>query len=131
MIVDQGWKVAGPAAQVVAGVTAALEKSNMTVVQSFALSGARATGSASCPCPHHDSTNCTCDYVVLSVYHQSDSRSPSASAQLVVHTYKGDTWITLVASTEGPDVSSDSGVDVQLLRAVASVLMQHPPPKGA
>ena len=76
------------------------------------------------PCPNHSTEECTCNYVVLSVYHAAEMGQPVPPPnQIVIHSYQGNTWLSLSALDSPLEGSSqDLEVDPRLLRALAEVL---------
>ncbi len=68
----------------------ALTQHGHHVVQSFDLQSARALMADCCPCPHHHTTECTCQYLVLMVY-LAQGGPPRT---VVLHEFEGVTRIT-------------------------------------
>jgi len=60
-------RVAKSCEEAVAALTAALERRGLRVTRSFDLHTALA-GHDPCPCPHHGTEHCTCNYTILLVY---------------------------------------------------------------
>jgi len=65
-------------------------RSGLRLLQTFDLHDAR-LASTDCPCPHHGSTDCDCQMLVLLIYNET-----AAPATLVLHSNEGRTWISLV-----------------------------------
>ena len=72
----------------------------LRAVRTFDLREARAVAT-DCPCPHHGTTACDCQMVVLLVYGQSDR-----PASLILHSNDGQTWVSLVDTSAQPVDSS-------------------------
>ena len=69
-----------------------LTQNGLRVLQTFDLHNAR-HALEDCPCPHHGTSDCDCQMVVLLVYGEA-----SEPATLVMHGYEGQTWFSLVSS---------------------------------
>lgn len=69
-----------------------LEQSGLRVMQTFDLHTAR-LGLADCPCPHHGTSECNCQMVILLVYGETPE-----PATLILHSDDGQTWVSLVDS---------------------------------
>ena len=67
-----------------------LSRQGLRVLQTFDLRDAR-LGIADCPCPHHGTTHCDCQMVVLLVYGQG-----ALPATLILHGNDGQSWLSLV-----------------------------------
>jgi hypothetical protein len=78
-----------PNDEAVRWITEKLNHAHLQVAASFDLRTTRAT-SADCPCPHHGTSTCDCQIVVLLVY---DAGDPPAT--LLVHSSDGCTWLSL------------------------------------
>lgn len=59
---------AGPSEAAVRAVTTALERRGYQVMRSFDLQSVLSYQVDHCPCPHHGTEECTCQYVVLLAY---------------------------------------------------------------
>jgi hypothetical protein len=70
---------------------AALAEQGQHTMRSFDLQSARAASLQECPCPHHHTSDCSCQYVVLIVY-MTWAEQPRA---VVLHEFEGITRITL------------------------------------
>jgi len=78
-----------------------LSSAGLRVMRSFDLRSAR-TLHGDYPCPHHETERCDCQFMVLLVYGPA-----SPPATLLLHSYDGQTWISLVNAPEqrpGPDL---------------------------
>ena len=64
------------------------------VVPTFDLQVAR-SAHPECPCPHHGTTECNCQLVVLLVYARY-----ADPATLVIHGQDGKTWISIASPVE-------------------------------
>ncbi len=86
--------------EVIAAITTTLSRRGYRVVRSFDLQGARARYGEDITCPHHGTSRCTCQYVVLLVYPQMGAGRPMATELpspprvLTVHTYEQTTRVT-------------------------------------
>ncbi len=69
-----------------------LTRNGLRVMQTFDLHNAR-HAFENCPCPHHGTSECDCQMMVLLVYGEA-----SEPATLVLHGYDGQTWFSLVSS---------------------------------
>ena len=67
-----------------------LALAHLRVAQTFDLQTAR-VGLEDCPCPHHGTSACDCQMVVLLVY--GEAAEPAA---LILHGNDGQTWLSLV-----------------------------------
>ncbi len=85
---------------VIKAITATLSQRGYRVVCSFDLQSARADHLGDCPCPHHGTSHCTCQYVVLLVYPLTRAGRPMTAGQanpprvLTAHTYEQTTQVT-------------------------------------
>lgn len=82
---------------------ASFQDSGVRVVRSFDLQTARQglLDSSSCPCPHHGTAQCTCQYLVYLIY--ADGTEPTT---VVVHGFDDHTEISMEAddSREGSEL---------------------------
>jgi len=91
--------------QVIAAITTTLARRGYRVVRSFDLQSARDRYAGECACPHHGTSSCTCQYVVLLVYAQMGAGRPMATELpspprvLTVHTYEQTTHVTFHRDT--------------------------------
>lgn len=83
-------------------------------LQTFDLQDAR-LGLEDCPCPHHGTTECDCQMVVVLVY----GKAP-APATLILHGYDGQTWVSLAEQAE-------QVADAHMVKAVRSALNDDSP----
>ena len=75
-----------------------LPTAGLRLVQTFDLLAARLT-LEDCPCPHHGTSKCDCQMVVLLVYGRA-----AEPATLILHGNNGQTWLSLVNTlTQHPD----------------------------
>ncbi len=102
----------------------ALARQQLRAVCNFDLRDALSTQDVLCPCPHHGTAACDCNYVVLSVYPANGHalRAASLAGQILIHTHDGSTWLSYPASTDGQSASHDPDTDRRLLRALAEVI---------
>ena len=80
--------------QVIAAITTTLSQRGYQVVRSFDLQSARANHLGDCPCPHHGTALCTCQYVVLLVYPLTRAGQANPPHVLTLHTYEQTTRVT-------------------------------------
>jgi hypothetical protein len=88
--------------QVIAAITAVLAQHEYRVARSFDLRSVPTYSAADCPCPHHGTEQCTCQYVVLLVYRPAAGLL-EAPRVLTVHTYEQTTLVTLHSESAGED----------------------------
>ncbi|MCL5611450.1 MAG: hypothetical protein M1485_02685 [Chloroflexi bacterium] len=69
-----------------------LTQNGLRVMQTFDLHNAR-HALKDCPCPHHGTSECDCQMVVLLVYGKADG-----PVTLILHGYEGQTWLSLASS---------------------------------
>jgi uncharacterized protein (DUF302 family) len=79
---------------IIGAITTVLQRRGYQVVRSFDLQSALSSHVEHCPCPHHGSEECTCQYVVLLAY------PPTTYLQmpprvLTVHSYEQVTQVAL------------------------------------
>ena len=86
-----------------------LVQDGFRALQTFDLQDAR-LGLDDCPCPHHGTTECDCQMIVVLVY----GNKPEP-ATLILHGHDGQTWISLAEQAE-------QTTDSNLVRAVRSAL---------
>ncbi|NOZ71981.1 MAG: hypothetical protein GXP38_08710 [Chloroflexi bacterium] len=89
-------------------------QAGLSVQRSFDLQTVRATH-PDCPCPHHGTTACTCQFIVLLIYPQTDG----APVTLMVHSQDEHSWFELQdmpVEVQKDDVASQI---VEILFAVA------------
>ncbi len=86
-----------------------LLQDGFSALQTFDLQDAR-LGLDDCPCPHHGTTGCDCQMVVVLVY----GKMPEP-ATLVLHGHDGQTWVSLA---ERPEQIADAN----LVKAICSAL---------
>ena len=80
--------------QVIAAITTTLSQRGYHVVCSFDLQSARANHIGDCPCPHHGTSHCTCQYVVLLGYPLTRVGQANPPRVLTLHTYEQTTRVT-------------------------------------
>ena len=86
--------------QVIAAITTTLSQRGYHVVRSFDLQSARVRYAGDITCPHHGTSRCTCQYVVLLVYPLTRAGQPMTAGQanpprvLTAHTYEQTTRVT-------------------------------------
>ena len=86
-----------------------LSRRGLKVLQTFDLRDAR-LGIADCPCPHHGTTRCDCQMVVLLVYGQG-----TQPATLILHGNDGQSWLSLV---NAPAQQVDASLRATIERAL-------------
>lgn len=101
-----------PSAEVVDRITRALRADGLQVTCSFDLQSARAAlvDPGRCPCPHHGTASCTCQYLILLV-----SERGSEPVSLVVHGHDDQTYLSLA---EPPGGTRDGKLEARLLRRI-------------
>jgi hypothetical protein len=83
-----------------------LSQAGLRVIQTFDLHTARHT-LEDCPCPHHGTSECDCQMLVLLVY--GEAMEP---ATLILHGNNGQTWLSLVNnSLQHADASIRSKIE--------------------
>lgn len=90
-----------PCEQAVTSVIQQMSQAGMSVLRTFDLQAARIL-QTDCPCPHHGTTQCDCQLIILLVY-AGDGNPVS----LVAHGYEGKTWFSVVDS---PQQHADTGL---------------------
>lgn len=75
--------------QVLEQVIQQLTKAGFRVVQTFDLQVAR-LAHPECPCPHHGTSDCNCQMIVLLVYQKRN-----IPASLIIHGQDDRTWLSL------------------------------------
>jgi hypothetical protein len=105
--------------------TTALERQQLRAVRNFDLRDALHSQNSPCTCPHHGTTDCQCNYVVLLAYDMAASTPRAQPAgKIVIHSHNGTTWLSVPTADEGPQVAVDPRADRRLLRAVAEVMYE-------
>lgn len=94
-----------------------LSRRGLRALQTFDLRDAR-LGIADCPCPHHGTTACDCQMVVLLVY-----GAGSQPATLILHGNNGKSWLSLVDTAAQP-------ADDALRLAIEQALQVNPSEEG-
>ncbi len=103
--------------------THVLEQHQLRVVRNFDLRSALQSQDMPCTCPHHETADCTCNYVVLLAYHvAAPGRRPQPAGEIVIHSHDGTTWLSVPAANDGRRVRIDRQADRRLLRVVAEVM---------
>lgn len=106
-----------PCADTVQWLRRRLSPRGLRVLQTFDLQHAR-LATADCPCPHHGTTACDCQMVILLVYSKA-----AAPVTLVLHSNDGRTWISLVNT---PAQRADAALQTLIEKA----LEIHPRSQG-
>ena len=99
----------------------ALKHHGFEVTRSFDLCNALASLGVTYPCTHHQTGECTCNYIVLSVYVPAE---PQRSRRILLHGHRGSTWLSLPAPAVDRRQAEESGVDPRLVHALADVLAE-------
>jgi hypothetical protein len=89
--------LSGACAESVAAIRRELGRAGFRVEQSFDLRSAL-TLVPNCPCPHHGTARCDCQYTVLLIYGPAPT-----PVTLVVHGHDHRCWIGLADDPEGRD----------------------------
>jgi hypothetical protein len=87
-------RVTRTAAETLKSLGAHLGTSGLRMTLTFDLRAAR-LGGTDCPCPHHGTMNCDCDYSVLLLYRLPE-REEDPPGVIVAHTHDGVTWLDLL-----------------------------------
>ncbi len=95
-----------PADETCTLIGAALQEAGFRVETTFDLKTALAL-LPDCPCPHHGTALCDCQYIVL-IAHPSNGRQET----LVIHGHDGRSWVVLI---ERPDRHPDPRLEEALL----------------
>jgi hypothetical protein len=102
---DQAWEEVYP------WVNQQLEDAGLRVKPTFDLQIAR-RAQKDCICPRHGEARCSCQMLVLLVYHHS-----GRPITLMLHGYEGSTWLSLVSIPgQRAEASSEALIRRQLTR---------------
>jgi hypothetical protein len=93
-----------------------LTPAGLRLLQTFDLHDAR-LGTQSCPCPHHGTTDCDCQMIVLLIYGEA-----AAPVTLMLHSHAGRTWISLV---NNPAQRADASIRAAIEAALDVSLSQE------
>jgi hypothetical protein len=85
-----------------------LSRAGLLVIQTFDLKSAR-VDLEDCPCPHHGTSKCDCQMMVLLVY----GKAPEP-ATLILHGNDGQSWLSLV---DTPAQHADPSTQASIERA--------------
>ena len=123
-----------PSDDVIAAITATLAGRGYRIVRSFDLQNARIHYAKDCPCPHHGTSQCTCQYVVLLAYPQAragDARAAGSPNPPCVMTAHSNGQLTLVTfhCDETVHASETSAVTRALIKEVL-LLAPHEPARA-
>jgi hypothetical protein len=102
-----------PCDEVAADLAQTLAQNGYGVNRSFDLHSARATH-ANCPCPHHGTALCDCQFVVLLVYEQSNR-----PVTLLVHGRDGQTSVSL--ADDAPITPANEQLEATILKALTAL----------
>ncbi len=97
-------------------MTKLLHTAGFRVIQSFDLRVARSL-LHDCACPHHGTTSCNCEYIVLLVY-----RGNNPPLTLVIHGYDDFSWCLIADSSSQPLDPQFPEVVIQILSPERRVL---------
>ena len=86
-----------------------LADAGLRLLRTFDLQDAR-LATADCTCPHHGTTECDCQMVVVLVY--SGARAP---VTLVIHGNNGQSWVSVI---DRPDQRADPSTILAIQRAM-------------
>jgi hypothetical protein len=92
-----------------------MSRTDLLVMRTFDLHAAR-NADANCPCPHHGTTDCDCQMVVLLVY--AGGRTTSSEQRpvsIVAHGYNGQTWFSMV---DTPQQRADQHLEAAIRQAL-------------
>lgn len=111
--------LASPCEQTISLLISTLAVHGIRVERSFDLRSAL-HDQPDCPCPHHGTTQCTCQYVVLLAYEEAASTPPVV---LTAHECDGITRVRVAASEPGGRLSWPllAALDEALTSATADV----------
>jgi hypothetical protein len=113
---------AGAAVQL---ATAALQHQQLQAVRSFDLRDALQSQNNPCTCPHHGTTDCQCNYVVLLAYDMAASHNRAQPAgRIVIHSYDGTTWLSVPTPDEEPQVLANPHANRRLLHVIAEIMYE-------
>ncbi len=93
-MVEYTVRVSRGAAETLEALSAHLCAGGLRLARTFDLHAARLGGSA-CPCPHHGTGQCDCDYSVLLLYRPPDTEARLPGV-IVAHYHDGVTWLDLL-----------------------------------
>ena len=93
--------LAAPCEQTISVLSSTLTSRGFRLERSFDLRSAL-HDHPDCPCPHHGTAQCTCQYVVLLAYEQSVIAPPTA---ITAHECDGITRLRVTASQPGARLS--------------------------
>ncbi len=98
---DYHQSIAATCEQTIAALSAVLSAHGYRLERSFDLRSAL-NDQPDCPCPHHGTAQCTCQYVVLLVYEEAASTSP---VPLTAHECDGVTRVQMIVNQSGERLS--------------------------
>lgn len=113
----------------VAVTESVLARHGFKVTHTFDLCEALHSLGMPCSCPHQRSGECTCNYVVLSVYAPVGPEKPLRRSHQILLQGCGDgTWLSLPTPARDQGQVPELGIDPRLVRALADVLDEtdHP-----
>lgn len=103
------WSAQVPPEQFAAWLAPRLSRMGLRALQTFDLHDAR-MAAGECQCPHHGTSACDCQMVVLLVYAAS-----SPPVTMVIHGSEGTTWVSLV---DRPGQRADGATMLAIKRAL-------------
>ena len=103
------WSVEKPWNESMHWLQERLSGAGLRLLQTFDLQNARSAATA-CPCPHHGTSQCDCQLMVVLVY--AEDCTPIT---LVLHGSQGQSWISVV---DRPDQRADPRTVVAVQRAL-------------
>ncbi|CAG0937694.1 hypothetical protein TFLX_06643 [Thermoflexales bacterium] len=111
--------IASPCEQTLALLISTLALHDIRLERSFDLRSAL-HDQPECPCPHHGTTHCTCQYVVLLAYEPAPAAPP---AVITAHECDGITRVLVAASEPGGRLAWPllAALDEALTNATAEV----------
>ena len=112
--------IEGSSDRIVAAVWSALLRRSYNLVRSFDLQDAITHHVEGCGCPHHGTTRCACQYVVLLAY--PPGRLPTPPRVFTIHANQQTTWVTL-----HPDRNIGTGETHVLMAALAEAAVGPEP----
>ena len=94
--------------------TQRMSQAGLPVQRSFDLRAAR-EAHPDCPCPHHGTAACSCQFIVLLVYPEADS----APVTLMVHSQDEHSWFELQEAQAGECAQGSADQIIEALFAAA------------
>jgi hypothetical protein len=103
------WSVEQPCEESLRWLQGRLSRAGLRLLRTFDLHDAR-LATADCRCPHHGTSECDCQMVVVLVYAEA-----SPPVTLVLHGSHGRSWISVI---DRPDQRAHPGTILAIKRAL-------------